>query len=165
MSTLRLRPRFESDTSVEPNAVLQRLHDALHAGTGIVTGTTFTSCVVLRIDPSATHFWSPRLEISVDPRLEGGSTVRGLFGPRPAIWSLFVALYAATGFLATMGVIYGWSDLSLGGSGAALWAGPAGIGVAGVIYVAGRIGRRLGMEQMHVLKQFLDTALAQSPDA
>lgn len=71
-----------------------------------------------------------------------------------------MALYAATAFLGSMGVIYGWSVLSLGGTGHALWAGPAALVIAGVIYMAGRLGRHLGMDQMRLLKRFTDDALA-----
>ena len=160
MSQLRLRPRFVTTTHIDPNEVLERLQAALQDSSGPVTGQVFTSSVVLRITPEAVHFWSPRLELSVDPHLGGGSVVHGLFGPRPSIWSFFMALYAATAFLGSMGVIYGWSDWSLGGTGHALWAGPAALVSAGVIYVAGRLGRRLGMDQMRLLKRFMEDALA-----
>lgn len=114
---------------------------------------------MLKVRPEEMVFWSPQLQISIDPHLKGGSMVRGLFGPRPAVWGLFIALYAAIGFSTVMGVIFGYSQWTLGQPAMALWAGPVGIVAAVVVYIVGRTGRRLGMQQMRELKAFLDETL------
>jgi hypothetical protein len=156
---LNLRPRFETVTAVEPNDVLRRLDVALGRDDAPVAGRVYSTSAVLKPRPEAVVFWSPQLQVSVDPHLPGGSVVRGQFGPRPAIWSLFVALYAAIGFLATMGMIFGYSQMTLGGSGKALWSGPVGLLLAVIVHIVARTGRRLGMAQMRELKGFLDDAL------
>lgn len=145
--------------AVEPNDVLRRLERVLRDPSASVTGKIFASSAVLTVPPNALHFWSPQLNVSVDPHLPSGSVVHGLFGPRPTIWSLFVALYVGIGFAGSMGVIYGWAEWTLGGSGAALWSGPAALIAAALVYAAGQMGRRLGMEQMHQLKQLLTDTL------
>lgn len=147
-------------TNVEPNDVLRRIESALAAADAPVSGRVFESSVVLKMHPADTRFWSPQLQLSIDPHLPSGSVVHGLFGPRPTIWGLFVALYTAIGFSAVMGVIFGYSKLTLGESGSALWSGPMGIVAAVTVYVIGRIGRRLGMDQMGELKSFLEGTLA-----
>ncbi len=156
---VNLRPRFETITPVEPNDVLRFLNAALSLEDAPVSGRVYTTSAVLKPHAENVQFWSPQLQVSVDPHLPGGSVVRGQFGPRPAIWSLFVALYAAIGFLATMGMIFGYSQLTLGGSGAALWSGPVGLVLAAIVHIVARTGRRLGMTQMRQLKQFLDEVL------
>jgi len=163
MAELELRPRFILVTTVEPNDVLRRLAAALRDRRATVAGRVFTSSAVLRMKPSATHFWSPQLQVSIDPHLpSGGSLVTGLFGPRPAVWALFVALYVAIGFATAMGLIFGYSQIMLGQPGTALWAGPLGLVLAGIVYIVGRTGRRLGTAQMHQLREFLETALGES---
>jgi hypothetical protein len=159
MAPLNLRPRFETKTLVEPNDVLRRLDAALGNDDAPVSGRVYTTSAVLKPRPEDAHFWSPQLQVSVDPHLPEGSLVRGQFGPRPAIWSLFVALYAAIGFLATMGMIFGYSQMTLGGSGAALWSGPVGIVLAVAVHIVARTGRRLGMGQMRQMKGFLEDVL------
>jgi hypothetical protein len=159
MAELNLRPRFRLLSPVEPNDVLRRLANALAVPEAEVDGKVFESSAVLKIHPHDSHFWSPQLQLSIDPHLPSGSVVHGLFGPRPTIWGLFVALYTAIGFSASMGVIYGYSSMTLGESGAALWAGPVGLVLAFLVYIVGRAGRRLGMKQMNELKTFLETAL------
>ncbi len=169
MTDVRLRPRFEFVTPVEPNDVLRRLQRVLGGGTGTrqapggactATGRVFASSAVLKIPSDQVHFWSPQLEISVDPHLPEGSVVRGLFGPRPAIWSLFVALYVGIAFAGGMGVIYGYAQWSLGAAGHALWSGPAALAASLLVYLVARHGRQLGMQQMRQLRAALDEALA-----
>lgn len=159
MSDLRLRPRFRMHTPRDPAEVLARLGHATSRPDGPVSGTVFTSSVVLTVAPSAQHVWSPRLELSVDAAPGGGTELHGLFGPAPTIWSLFVALYAAAGFLGTMGMVYGWSEWTLGGSGAAMWAGPGAVLVSGLVYAAGRLGRHFGRDQMVLLRTVVDESL------
>lgn len=157
---INLRPRFEIITSIEPNDVLRLVDAALRRDGALVSGRVYSNSAVLKPHPEHVQFWSPQLQVSVDPHLPGGSVVHGQFGPRPAIWSLFVALYAAIGFLATMGTIFGYSQLTLGGSGVALWSGPVGLVLAAIVHIVARTGRRLGMTQMRQLKQFLDEVLS-----
>jgi len=158
-SELRLRPRFEFVSTVEPNDVLRRIDAALNRPDAPVGGRVYATSAVLKPLAENVQFWSPQLQISVDPHLPSGALVRGQFGPRPAIWSLFVALYAAIGFLATMGMIFGYSQMTLGGSGNMLWSGPVGLALAGFVHIVARTGRRLGMNQMRELKAFLEEAL------
>lgn len=148
--------------AVEPNDVLRRLDGVLQDSSAAVTGKIFASSAVLTVPPDASHFWSPQLHVSVDPHFPSGAVVHGLFGPRPTIWSLFVALYVGLGFAGSMGVIYGWADWTLGGSGMALWSGPAALAAAGLVYVVARTGRRLGIPQMRELRDVLEAALRPS---
>ncbi len=158
MSDIRLRPRFEFTTPVEPNDVLRRLEQLVGEHPS-VTGRVFATSAVLKIPADRVHFWSPQLEIGIDPHLPGGSLVRGLFGPRPAIWSLFIALYVGIAFAGGMGVIYGYAQWTLGAAGHALWSGPAALVAFLLVYLVGRQGRHLGMKQMHQLRSALDAAL------
>jgi hypothetical protein len=159
MAELALKPRFELDSRHDPNDVLQQLEAVLAAADAPVEGAVFTSSVVMKIPAEDVHFWSPQLQLSVEPNVEGGSILHGQFGPRPAVWTMFVALYFAIAFLTAMGGIFGYSQLTLGGSGSALWSIPIGIVLAAVVYAIARFGRFLGTAQMHYLKQSLVDAL------
>ena len=160
MNELQLRPRFELISSVEPNDVLRRVAAALADENASVAGRVFESSAVLKMHEADLRFWSPQLQLSIDPHLPEGSLIHGLFGPRPAVWGLFVALYAAIGFTTLMGVIFGYSQFTLGQGGSALWSGPIGLLAGGLSYLIARTGRRFGTDQMHQLQAFLDEALA-----
>jgi hypothetical protein len=115
--------------------------------------------------PGTRHFWSPNLEVGFESDTGGGSILRGIFGPRPAIWSVFVAAYAAIGFLGVMGITFGVSQWILGHSPWVLWSGPFAAALALAVYGVARIGRRLGYDQMLVELAWLeDVTEARRPE-
>lgn len=158
MPDVRLRPRFRRDVSCPPRAVLGTLAEAIRRNDAGFTGTVFESSAVLRMPADQVHFWSPQLHLAVDPEASGAS-VHGLFGPHPTVWSLFVGLYVAIGFTATMGAMVGIAQWMLDLSTWALWSVPAGAALAFVVWVVGRTGRRLGHAQVRLLFDFVQAHL------
>lgn len=163
MNTLRMRPRFELYAPGPPATHLDRLRRRLEAPDAPIQGGVYPGHAVLRMAPESEHFWSPHL--SLDVERDGADTrIRGLFGPRPAVWSLFVFLYAALAFVGVMGSLLGLSQWMLGMDALALWSLPAALVLALGVYGIARVGRGLGGEQMEELRVFLDDVLAgQSP--
>jgi len=155
MQDIRLRPRFRRELACTPDTFSAALKRALTEHSGSVVGNVYKAACVLKISAEEAHFWSPQLHLSIENETPG-TVLHGLFGPRPSIWSIFVALYAALLFLGSMGMIFGFSQWTLGGSGMLMWTGPAALVLAGVIYAVGRTGRRLGMDQMVQLRDFVD---------
>jgi hypothetical protein len=160
MTDIRLRPRFDRALSCSKQDALESLQEALDRPDMHVHGSVFRNSCVLKIPAADVRFWSPQLQLSVEEHSDTEAIVHGIYGPRPAVWSIFVALYAAIGFLGTMGVIYGYSQWSIGEPAAALWAGPIAIGASVVVWVVGRFGRNRGMDQMRMLRDFMLLALA-----
>lgn len=158
MPDIRLRPRFRQDLDCSPRVVLRTLSDALAHPDTRITGSIFESSAILKVPTDDLHFWSPQLQVSVEPR-DGGSTVHGLFGPHPTIWSLFIVLYVAIGFAATMGGAIGAAQWTLDRFPWTLWSIPVGIVLASVVWVVGRTGRRLGYGQTRMLYDFLQERL------
>lgn len=150
MSDIRLRPRVERVSTLSPVEVRRRIEERLEEPGCPVEGRVFNSSAVLRMLPAARHFWSPHFEIGFEEAPDGGSMLQGIFGPRPAVWSILVAAYAAIGFLGVMGVTFGISQWMLGYPPWVLWSGPAALLLALVVYGVARIGRRLGYDQMVV---------------
>ena len=163
MGSTQLRPRFETSIDCAPRGVLRALATSMKQdeGDALITGAVFQSSAVLRISAGHRHFWSPELQIGVDsdPENESVSVVRGMFGPRPSVWSMFIALYVFVVFAGVMGAMFGLSQLVLGRAALALWSVPAAaLGIA-VVYGIARTGRLLGRQQMNELKSFLDNVL------
>ncbi|MFT5142653.1 MAG: hypothetical protein ACI84D_001269, partial [Thalassolituus oleivorans] len=84
--------------------------------------------------------------------------VFGRFSPHPTIWSAFLAMYLAIAFAGLMGVVFGYSQWILGLYTTGLWSGPIAIFLTSLVYLAARIGRRLGEDQMRELSDFLTHA-------
>ena len=78
MNELQLRPRFELISSVQPNDVLRRVAAALAEENASVGGKAFESSAVLKMHEADLRFWSPQLQLSIDPHLTEGSLIHGL---------------------------------------------------------------------------------------
>ncbi|NNF57742.1 MAG: hypothetical protein HKN04_05825 [Rhodothermaceae bacterium] len=155
----RLRPRFEFVTPFAPEVALRRLRDALAAPTTMCRGDVFRGHAVLHIPDAEQHVWSPFLSLDVDWHPDG-ARVRGLYGPKPTIWSLFIAAYAVCAFLAVFALAYGGAQWTLGRTPWALTALPAAAVGALVVYGLARYGQHRGRAQMDHLRHVLDAALS-----
>ena len=159
MTDIRLRPRFDRTLMCGKEEALQMLRQAVEDPGVWGRGSVFRNSCVLKVPASEVRFWSPQLQVSVEATGESESMIHGIYGPRPSVWSVFVALYAAIGFLGTMGVIYGFSQWSIGDPATALWSGPVAVAAAVLVWIAGRYGRSRGMDQMKQLRGVLHTTL------
>jgi hypothetical protein len=121
----------------------------------------FRGHAVLHVPAGEDRVWSPFLSLD----LVGGAAsdvrhtrLRGLFGPKPSVWSLFVAAYAVCGCLALFALVYGWAQWSLDQQPWAFAVLPAAaLGALGV-YGLARYGQRRGRSQMDALRRFLEEA-------
>jgi hypothetical protein len=157
--SVRLRPRFEYVAPCSPVDAAARLQAALRRPGAPCRGDVFDGHAVLYVLPSEERVWSPFLSLDVVRHPEG-TRVRGLFGPKPAVWSLFVAAYAVCLFGALFAAGFAVAQWTLGQP--AWWA-------LGVLLAAGlgalatwgfaRYGQRRGRDQMNVLRGVVDDAL------
>jgi hypothetical protein len=147
-----------------PPQAAERLRTALADADCCVRGDGYGHHFVLRVPEAARHFWSPQLSLDLEAT-EAGATVRGLFGPHPSIWTLFVAAYGVAIFSAVTGLLFGLSQWTLGQSPLALWAVPGAALLAGLTYGVGLVGRRLGDAQVLQLRDFIDDVFAETPMA
>jgi hypothetical protein len=163
--TLRLRPRFEVATAHPPEQVIQRLRSTVERPDAPWPGRVFADHAVVHVPPAEQHIWSPFLSLDLHGH-EDGSLVRGTFGPKPSIWTLFAASYAACGFSVFFAVAYAASQWLIGEPAWALAAIPVAVLGAACTYAAALYGQHKGREQMDGLRAVLDRALgADTPDA
>jgi len=99
--------------------------------------------------------WSPHLSVQVEYR-EGGSLLRGRYGPHPELWTLFVFLYAAVGFLTVIGLVLGFVQWQSGMDPWGLWSTGIGAVGLGILYLISMAGQRLGAHQMEDLRRRVD---------
>ncbi len=164
MTAIEIRPRFRKEIALSPELALERLRAALKEDGAPIKGLVVDHHVVLKIPQEEQHFWSPQLSLEVEAAEEGeGALIRGLYGPNPSVWLLFVFLYSAIGAISLFIAITGFSQLSLGMSAPALWGLPVAAGLAIFLYFSAKAGERLGREEMHRLQAFMDQALGEVP--
>jgi hypothetical protein len=155
---MQIRPRFYLKSSLAPDAVLAHIRDYLNSGKADCDGTVSSHHALLRVPESQIHYWSPQLTVQVEAANDG-TVLRCLFSPMPAVWTMFVAIYAAIGFLGIVALIWGLVEWQLGIASKTLWLVPAAaLGGVSAWLVAG-YGQKLGHEQMVMLRQCLFDAL------
>ena len=161
MADIRMRPQFDFDVSCNYSQSFQRLEQAL-ASTREVTGTVFSDSAILKIPTSETHLWTPQLKVSVEKNPTGGCRIHGLIGPRPSIWSLFMASYVVWSFIIMMSLIFGSSQAMLSQGAWAFWGVPTALLGLLLTYLTARLGRRVGRPHSRQLKDFLKTSFRSS---
>lgn len=157
VQSLRSRPRFRRVLSIAPETLLSAFKERI-AQSDMVTGSVATHHVSIRVLKSEEHFWSPQLGLEIETD-EGGSLIRGLYGPRPAIWTLFVFLYATFGIGTLAMLFWGLSQWQIDQYPWALWFVPGGILTIGGVYLLTQFGQKLGYQQLELLHEFFISTL------
>ncbi|MGB3544589.1 hypothetical protein [Rubrivirga sp.] len=154
-----MRPRFESVAPCPALAAPGRLRAALDAADAPCRGEVYGNHAVLHVPRAQERVWSPFLSLDLVGHPEG-TLVRGLFGPKPSIWSLFAASYAVCAFGAVFAAGFAFVQWTLGQPPWALWVLLATALGALATYAFARAGQRRGRGQMDLLQGFLEDALA-----
>ncbi len=155
---LHLRPRFSFHVPYSKEILLQKIQTKLNEENAPCKGKIVQHHVVLDIHVEDRHYWSPQLHLEVEED-EKGSLVRGIIGPRPAVWTLFLFIYAVIGIIGLMTSLYGLSKWSLGEFSFALFGLPIAFILMSSAYLTSKYGEKLGHEQVEILKGFLRGAL------
>lgn len=158
MSSFKLRPRFKDQLDLTPEEFQDLFDKALKNNEDFV-GLVSPSYVVLKIPPQERHFWSPQLTITCEKGEEPGTTLRGLYGPKPSVWAIFFMSYAALGVLGLFTGVYGFSQWILDKPAPILWFIPVLAGIALVLYFVAQTGQKVGAEQMFRLHHFYEATL------
>lgn len=157
-SEVFLRPRFTIDLNENHEKVIEKFKT-------ILKGNTYPSRfsdghIIIDVPRKEEHFWSPQLNLEVVEAEENKSCVKGLFGPKPQVWTLFMFIHFIVGiaFLIFGVMLYvNWSlneSLMLPLIMVILlplfWT---------VLYFLGRIGKSTGHKQMDDLHELMTTIL------
>jgi len=155
-SDIYLRPRFKLEFEETQDELLDKFRDNLNDGDCKYCSKIVDGHVVIDVPIEETHFWSPQLNIEVEKLTEDKTVVKGLFGPKPTVWTLFMFIHfgvavAFIGFGIMWYVKYLVKEdttlpmvvtLSL----PVIWF---------ILYFLGRIGKRTGHQQMDELHSFM----------
>tara|TARA_R110002050_G_scaffold75052_3_gene160897 strand:+ start:4373 stop:4891 length:519 start_codon:yes stop_codon:yes gene_type:complete len=148
-----LRPRFQINLKGPAKSILQLFQNE---DTPPFVVKISDHHVFIKFNKAESHFWSPQLQIEVVDREEGGSTIYGLFGPNPTLWTFFMFVHFGVATLFIIFGVWAYSNNALGKE-TDLQIGLMALMVIVwiVLYVFGRIGKRKGKPQMHQLHEFM----------
>jgi len=156
----RIRPRVyvESDLSVQE--IDQRIKEYLRDAECSCKGQSTEGYATFCPPEEDQHFWSPQLTITLDSE-EGKTKVRGLYGPRPSVWTMFVFFYATIAFVTLTLSMIGLSYWSLDKPLTILWLVPVLLLVFLSLYLVAYFGQKLGHKQMTNLHRALEHCLGE----
>lgn len=160
----RIRPRIYTETDLSPEEVDQRIRTQLREERTLCSGESTKGYATICPPEEEQHFWSPQLTITLDKDENDITRVRGLYGPKPSVWTMFVFFYAAIGFAIMIISMIGLSYWSLGKPATLLWLVPALLLIFLSLYLVAYFGQRLGHKQMTNLHRFLERCLNKEID-
>lgn len=90
---IRLRLRFYKDVQENIDAVRQKFENYKVNCTEDCHLKTKHNHIWMNIPESRREYWSPHLHLELESKEDGGTHIRGLFGPEPTLWTLFMFLH------------------------------------------------------------------------
>lgn len=149
LDKLRSRPRFKVSIPYPPDNVIQKLKELPQNSP--FRSTVATHHVFIKVPENDEHFWSPQLSLEIEAQGAKYSLVRGLYGPKPSIWTMFMFFYAILAF-ATLGfALWGLTQLTLNQSPWPLWLSLGTIAGIAALYAVSHLGKKLGYAQIVAL--------------
>ena len=151
-----LRPRFKFSVKHD-NEYLLELFEAKKKAQSDFIVNRIDDHVFIKIPKAKQHFWSPQLHLEINKDETGPtSTIYGLFGPNPTVWTMFMFLHFVVAGLFIGFGIWAYVNWSLNEPFAiqvfltlmmvVFWF---------VLYFGGRLGKKAGHDEMHQLHHFM----------
>lgn len=142
-----LRPRFTLQLPKNQTAILKSFEKAKE-NNDAVTVVLSDDHVFLKIPKELQHFWSPQLDLEITKEDENSSALKGLFGPKPEVWTFFMFLHFLVALLFCVFGVWAYTNWSLGDS----FAIPLFLMLFMVIafialYFAGSLGKQAGKKK------------------
>ncbi|MEX0997551.1 MAG: hypothetical protein WDZ45_10920 [Flavobacteriaceae bacterium] len=157
---IQLRPRFEKIVPQPVAAILanaKKLNNELKPGFII---NNLDEHIWIYIGKENKKTYSPHLHLELEELAEGGTKIKGLFGPEPALWTMFMFLHFVVAGIFIIFGVFAYSNWSLGQ--------PFGIHLGVMflmiaawfgLYFTARSNRKKGMPQAHELEKVMEELL------
>lgn len=160
---MRPRPLVDLQTSAAPDEVLAQFRTCLATGACGVEGHVGRKELSLALKGEARHTFSPWVSLEVYP-WHGGSRLRGVFGPHPHLWTMFVFVYATWVAVFIGGLVFGYGQWVTNESPWGLWLAAGAVVAQGVSCSVDLVGRSYGRRQMDIIRTFLHDQLPEATE-
>lgn len=154
-----LRPRFQKELPMPKNVVIEAFLKAKKTQKNYIISQV-DDHIFIRFPKKDQHFWSPQLHLEVEESEDNKTLLRGLYGPNPTIWTMFMFFHFIVAGLFIGFGIWGYSNYALEKPYTlqiillilmvVAWFG---------LYFAGRIGKATGAKEMALLNRFMKNTL------
>lgn len=155
-----LRPRFKLELNTRNESVLAAF-EIKQNETNDFEIQRVDDHVFIKIPKVQQHFWSPQLDLEIIDNENNTCTLHGLFGPKPAVWTLFMFLHFIVATLFLSAGVWAYSNYSLDKSYSLQLAGMVLLLISWfALYFAGRLGKQAGEKEMLALYQCMQQIVA-----
>ncbi|WP_034041261.1 hypothetical protein [Wocania ichthyoenteri] len=154
-----LRPRFKMELNKNNEMLLKAFEDAKNTQSEFII-SRLDDHVFIKFPKEKQHFWSPQLHLEINESENNSSTLHGLFGPNPTVWTMFMFFhFIVAGFFIAFGIwaYTNWSlkndyaiQLSLMFLMIIIWF---------ALYFAGSVGKASSKNEIHDLHNFMNSVL------
>jgi len=156
----RIRPRIKFESERSSNEIISVIRQKLKSGDCAFKGQVTANFATIYPPSEEQHYWSPQLTITLEQK--GDKTlVRGLYGPRPSVWTMFVFFYSVIGFATIIVAMIGLSYRTLNQPSEILWGVPVFILLFFSLYLVAYFGQKFGHRQLTGIHRFLEECLEQ----
>ena len=149
-----LRPRFRYFVPSSQEEICDQFKGAFKNEQNGFTGSALKYHIVIDYLEKDRHFWSPQLDLNLE-KYEDGTLIRGLIGPRPNVWTIFMFFYAISGVSGLAGIIIGTGQWSMGDTPLAFWLIPFSVIIFLAVYLIGRTGKKIAYNESVDLHDFM----------
>ena len=154
-----LRPRFKFDVTHHNESILELFEDTTKKQSDFIVSRV-DDHIFIKIPKAKQHFWSPQLHLEINKVDDNSSTLHGLFGPNPTVWTLFMFLHFLVAVIFIAFAIWTYTNWTLNQS----YAVQASITLLMILiwvtlYFAGSIGKASSTNDMRLLNDFINNTL------
>jgi hypothetical protein len=160
----RIRPRIRVESPLTPEQIYALISEKLEKSKPNIEGSVLPDFATLSPPNEDQYFWSPQLTMTIEST-ENGSLIRGLYGPKPQVWTMFVFFYSIIGFACLIISMVGLSLWTLNKDASVLWLIPALMLLFLSLYLVAYLGQKFGQKQMICLHQFMEECLDERIEA
>lgn len=159
-AAITFRPRFKLEVPYSPEeiSIMIDAHLTNHNPKRI-RWRKVGDHIVFRTHPDDRHFWTPQLDISLEVLENNRTLLRCLIAPLPAVWTMYIFLYAVLGLGGLVALMAGFSQWSLDHTPWAFYFVPVSVLGSVIMIFFARFGQQLSREEMKLLKNTLLEAL------
>lgn len=155
-SDIHLRPRFKMNFNENQDTIISKFKENLEKGDCKYCSKIVDGHIIIDVPAEENHFWSPQLNIEIENNNSEKTIVKGLFGPKPQVWTLFMFFHFAVACAFIGFSVMAYVQYTLKEDYKMALMVVIGLPILWIImYFLGRIGRRKGHKQMDELYGFM----------
>lgn len=150
-----LRPRFKILVETNHLLLIERFKELKKDLNQQYISKVVQNYIVLDIPEEENKFWSPQLEVRIDPMEENLSEISCLYGPKSIVWTFFIFVHFAVAGIFFVSFVIAYTNwrlhkplifpISVCAAMVLFWI---------ILYFLGRIGKRLAKNQMQELHAY-----------